>query len=113
MAGPTIRIPDKQALPTKQVEPITIAVQPAARNNRVESAKISPANETITGKKVYEDGSNMKDLNHKNGNRNGLSGPNSLVASEKMNGSKASVGLLPEGGDIPKGKAQSCTCNIL
>ena len=112
VAAPTIRVPDKQALPTKQVEPITIAVQPAARDNRVESAKISPANETITGKRVYEDGSNMKDLNHKNANRNGLTRPDSPVASEKMNGSKASVGLLPEG-DLPKGKAQSCTCNIL
>ena len=54
----------------------------------------------------------MKEVNNKNGNRNGLP-HDSPVMSEKMNGSKASIGLLPQGGDIPKGKAQSCTCNIL
>ena len=109
--APTIRVPDKQALPTKQVEPITIAVQPAARGNRIANAKSSPKKETITGKKVYDDGSNIKSVNPKTGDRNGIPS-DSPVASEKMNGSKASIGPTAVG-ELPKGKAQSCTCNIL
>ena len=109
---PSLRIPEKQGIPTKQVEPITIAVSPAARENRVQNTKISPTKETIFGKKVYEDGSDIKDVNRRNDNRNGKPS-DSPVISEKMNGSKASVGLLAEAADIPKGKAQSCTCNIL
>ena len=107
---PAIKIPDRQAIPTKQVEPITIAVQPAARENRVANAKVSPAKETITGKKVYED---IKGVNPKNGERNGLPSESPVVSSDKMNGSKASMAPMATAGEMPKGKAQSCTCNIL